>query len=101
MPSQPYGAGAFAYPGGATRMLLPDPAPDGEIYVTTAQAAKATGRQPPAIRRWVKLGYLVEVAPGLYALSAVTDAEARARDGAVRTSGTDTRARPRFHEEAA
>ena len=100
VPSQPQVAGAFAYPGGGARMLLPDPAPDGEIYISTAQAAKAMGRQPPAIRRWVRVGYLQEAAPGLYKLSDVTAAEAKARQAAVRTSGTDTRARPRFEEAA-
>lgn len=82
-------------------MLLPDPAPDGEIYVTTAQAAAAMGRRPPAVRRWVRIGYLAEAAPGLYAFSAVCAAEKRARDAAVRTSGTDARARPDFGSAAA
>lgn len=66
-------------------MLLPDPAPDGEIYVTTAQAAEAMGLKPPAIRRWVKIGYLPEAAPGVYAFSAVAAAERLARDAEART----------------
>jgi|HubBroStandDraft_6_1064221.scaffolds.fasta_scaffold191766_2 hypothetical protein len=66
-------------------MLLPDPAPDGEIYVTTAQAAEAMRLKPPAIRRWVKIGYLAEAAPGWYAFSAVTAAERLARDAEART----------------
>ncbi len=47
-------------------MLLPDPAPDGEIYLTTAQAAEAMRVKPPVVRRWVRIGYLPEVAPGWY-----------------------------------
>ncbi|HEV2255383.1 MAG TPA: hypothetical protein VGS06_19555 [Streptosporangiaceae bacterium] len=82
-------------------MLLPDPAPDGEIYLTTAQAAQAMGRKPPAIRRWVRIGYLPEAAPGLYAFSAVAAAEKRAREAAIRTSGTDARARPNFADPLA
>jgi len=60
------------------------------------------GRQPPAIRRWVKLGYLAEVegAPGWYRFSDVAAAELKARQAALRTSGTDKRARP-CHLEAA
>ena len=85
MPSQPYGARALVYLGGGARMLLPDPAPDGEIYVSTAQAAEAMRLQPPAIRRWVKIGYLPEAAPGVYAFSAVTAAEKLARDAEART----------------
>jgi hypothetical protein len=95
MPPERYSSGAFAYPGGA-RMLLPDPAPDGEIYVTTAQAAQAMGRQPPAIRRWVKLGRLPESAPGIYRLSDVAAAEQLAREAAIRTTGSDTRPQPRY-----
>ena len=87
--------------GGCARMLLPDPAPDGKVYVTTAQAALAMGRKPPAIRRWVRIGYLAEAAPGLYEFSAVTAAEKKARDAAIRTSGTDARARPNFADLAA
>ena len=82
-------------------MLLPEPAPDGQIYVSTAQAAAAMGRKPPAVRRWVRIGYLAEAAPGLYRLSDVAAAEKRARDAAIRTSGTDTRARPNFADLAA
>lgn len=96
------GAGAFAYSGAGVRaVLLPDPAQDGEIYLTTAQAAAAMGRKPPAIRRWVRIGYLAEAAPGLYRFSDVTAAEKRARDAAIRTSGTDIRARPNFASLAA
>ena len=66
-------------------MLLPDPAPDGEIYLTTKLAAQVVGLQPPAVRRWVKIGYLPEAAPGVYAFSAVTAAEKLARDAEART----------------
>ena len=101
MPSHRTVTRASAYSGGGARMLLPDPAPDGCIYLTTAQAAQVTGRKPPAIRRWVRIGYLPEAAPGLYEFSAVTRAEKLARDAAIRTSGTDVRARPNFADLAA
>ena len=66
-------------------MLLPDPAPDGEVYVTMAQAAEAMGVKPAAVRRWVRIGHLPEAAAGVYALSAVAAAEKAARDAAART----------------
>jgi excisionase family DNA binding protein len=101
MPSQPYGAGAFAYPGvGGARVLLPDAAPDGEIYVNTAQAAEAMGVKQPTIRSWVRAGRLPEPAPGWYKLSDVAAAEAIARQNAIATSGTDKRVQ-RSHLEAA
>ena len=65
-------------------MLLPDPAPDGEIYLTTAQAAEAMSVTPPARRRWVRIGYLAGVGPGFYAFSAVAAAQKAARDAAAR-----------------
>jgi hypothetical protein len=66
-------------------MLLPDPAPDGEIYLTTAQAAQAMGVKPAAVRRWVRIGHLPEAAPGVYAFGTVAAAEKAARDAAART----------------
>ena len=69
-------------------MLLPDAAPDGEVYLTTAQAAEAMGVTPRMVRYWVESGYLPEAVPGkkgrgrsaLYAFKAVTAAERLARD---------------------
>lgn len=81
-------------------MLLPDPAPDGDVYVSTAQAARAMGVKPPTIRSWVKLGYLPEAALRAYRLSDVSAAEAIARRNAIATSGTDKRVQ-RCHQEAA
>lgn len=66
-------------------MLLPDPAPDGEVYVTTGQAAEAMDVTEHTVRRWVRAGYLTRAAPGLYASSAVTAAEKLARDAEART----------------
>jgi predicted site-specific integrase-resolvase len=66
-------------------MLLPDPAPDGEIYLTTAQAAEAMDVTTHTVRRWVRSGYLTEAAPSVYAFSAVTTAERVAREAATRT----------------
>jgi len=78
-------------------MILPAAAPDGKTYLSTSQAAEAAGVQPPAVRRWVRIGYLDPVARdehgrSLYEFSAVMDAEKMARDAAVRTSGTAKRA---------
>jgi len=92
MPAHRNGVRALAYPGpkvGGARVLLPDAAPDGEVYLTTAQAAEAMGVKPPAVRRWVRIGYLPETAPGVYAFSAVTAAEKLARDAAARTRFQD------------
>lgn len=96
MPSCLPGAGAFPCPG--VRMLLPDRAPDGRVYLTVRQAAEAAGVKPPAVRRWERLGYLTRVATdsrghAIHELSAVLGAEKLARDAAVRTSGCDKRAR--------
>jgi hypothetical protein len=66
-------------------MLLPAPGPDGEVYVTTAQAAEAMGVGAPAVRYWVRKGYLPEKLPGVYALTAVTAAEKLARDAEARS----------------
>jgi predicted site-specific integrase-resolvase len=73
-------------------MLLPDPAPDGEVYVTTGQAAEAMRVTPHTVRRWVRSGYLKPAAPGLYSFTAVAAAEKRSRDAEART---------RFRQEAA
>jgi excisionase family DNA binding protein len=74
-------------------MLLPDAAPDGEVYLTTVQAAEAMSVTPRTVRYWVASGYLPEAVPGrkgrggsaLYAFSAVTGAERLARDAAAAT----------------
>jgi hypothetical protein len=95
------GAGALAYPrAGGARVQLPNPAPDGEIYVSTALAAKAMGVKPRTIHSWLALGYLPKVRPGWYKLSDVAAAEATARRNAIAVSGTDKRVR-RCRQEAA
>lgn len=96
MPSQPCARGGFRVPGGRA-LILPAIAPDGKTYLSTAQAAQAAGVQPPAVRRWVRVGYLEPVATdargrALYEFDAVMGAEKLARDAAVRTSGTAKRA---------
>lgn len=85
-------------------VLLPDESPDGETYLTTAQAAAIAGVKPPAIRRWVRIGYLTPAAKdhhgrAVYTFAAVTRAEKQARDAAIRTSGTTKRVQ-RHHEAA-
>jgi DNA-binding transcriptional MerR regulator len=70
-------------------MLLPPPAPDGRVYLTSAQAAELTGVKPPTVRSWEHKGYL-QSAPGtntrkLYAYDAVLAAARRAREAAIRT----------------
>jgi DNA-binding transcriptional MerR regulator len=85
-------------------VLLPDESSDGEIYLTAAEAAAVAGVKPPAVRRWVRIGYLTPAAKdprgrALYTFAAVTRAEKLARDAAIRTSGTTKRVR-RHHEAA-
>ena len=84
--------------------MLPDESPDGETYLTVTQAAMIAGVKPPAVRRWVKVGYLTPAAKdgrgrALYTFAAVTKAEKAARDAAIRTSGTAKRVQRR-HEAA-
>jgi len=82
-------------------MMLPDAAPDGCTYLSTAQAADLFGLTPAAIRRWVRVGYLKPRAKdarghALYDLQDVTEAEFLAREAAIRTAGTDRRVRRRI-----
>jgi predicted site-specific integrase-resolvase len=80
-------------------VLLPDAAPDDRIYLTSAQAGEVAGVSAAAVRRWEQLGYLASITEPperkLYEYDAVKKAEKMARDAAIRTSGTDTRARRR------
>lgn len=97
MPRHRYAVRGISRAGGT--MLLPDAAPDGRIYLTSAQAAEITGVKPAAVRRWEHIGYL-ESAPGtsrrkLYEYTAVLRAERLAREAAIRTSGSDTRVQRR------
>jgi len=83
-------------------MLLPDPGPDDETYLTAAQAARVFGVAASTFTGWVRKGYVAAV-PGssrrLYRLPDVACAEKKARDAAIRTSGTTKRVR-RHHEAA-
>jgi predicted site-specific integrase-resolvase len=79
-------------------VLLPAPAANEKIYLTTAQAAEAFGVSPDAVRRWVRVGYLEPAVRGergrlLFEYVAVGRAEKMARDAAIATSGTDRRVR--------
>jgi hypothetical protein len=76
-------------------------AADDRAYLRTAKAAEAFGVTPEAIHRWHRLGYVDPVATSkrdgsLWEFSALAEAEKRARDAAVATSGTDKRARRTF-----
>lgn len=81
-------------------MLLPEASPDDQIYLTSAQAGQVAGVSAAAIRRWEKLGYLSSITePGqmrLYAYEAVVTAEFRAREAAIRTSGSEARVQRHF-----
>jgi hypothetical protein len=105
MPSSALAAGGFAVCGGwllveRPDVELPEPGPDGEIYLNTKQAAAAARVAPCTITRWRSLGYL-ERLPGcssrkhLYARSAVLDAERLAWQAAIEASGTDVQIRRR------
>jgi predicted site-specific integrase-resolvase len=75
-------------------MELPEPGPDGLTYVTSATAAALLGIAPPTIRSWRAKGYLRPV-PGspsrksVYLWDDVLEAEHKARQNAIRTSGTN------------
>ncbi|MER7361905.1 hypothetical protein [Nonomuraea wenchangensis] len=70
--------------------------PDGEPCVTRQQAALLKGVKPATVDRWVRIGYLAPI-PGcpprrrLFKVSDVDEAEQRAYEAAVRTSGSDKR----------
>ena len=79
-------------------MVLPEPGPDGLIYLTSAQAGELTGVSAAAVLRWERAGYLAAAGKGsrgrrLYEYGAVIDAEFQARQAAIRTSGTDVQVR--------
>ena len=74
-------------------MDLPEPASDGLIYVTTATAARLLGVAPCTVTSWKAKGYLRPVTGSpvrrpVYAWDDVMEAEFRARQNAIRTSGT-------------
>lgn len=81
-------------------MELPPPAPDGEIYVSTKQAAMGMRVAPCTITRWRHLGYLtpIEGSPPrkpMYRWSDVIEAEYTAWQAALAASGTDVQIRRR------
>lgn len=70
--------------------------PDGEQYVTRQQAATIKGVTDKTIDRWVRVGYLTPIPgsqPGLriFRLDDVDNAETRAYEAALATSGSDKR----------
>ena len=75
-------------------MQVPDRVRDGETYVTTAEAAALMRVAVSTVSRWKAKGYLKPV-PGspprkpIYAYTDVTDAEYKARQEAIKASGTD------------
>lgn len=82
-------------------MELPDPGPDGRIYLTTAQAAKVFGVAACTISQWKARGYLQPLAGSpdrkpLYEYGALAEAEHRAWQNALRTSGSDRRIKRRW-----
>jgi hypothetical protein len=82
-------------------LLLPEPAADGLIYLTSAQAGELMGVSPAAVLRWERVGYLPAAGKGergrrLYEYGAVITAEFQAREAAIRTSGTDAQVRRHF-----
>lgn len=81
--------------------ISPHIGPDGEEYVSRQQAAKLMGVAPNTISTWVARGHLTRV-PGcpprrpLYRMADVVEAEFKAREAALRTSGSEARARRNF-----
>jgi hypothetical protein len=78
--------------------MLPTPAPDGTIWLTTRQAAAEMHVAPCTITSWRHKGYLTPhpASPPrhpLYSLGNLIDAERKARSAAWRTSGTLRRVR--------
>ena len=88
-------AGAFRVSRGCP--MLPETAPDGEIYLSGSHAAREFGVAPSTISTWARKGYLTPAASSgrraLYRMSDVAKAEKLARDAAIRTSGTAKRVR--------
>jgi len=77
---------------------LPPEGPDGKVYVTTATAAKLLRVAPCTISTWRSKGYMEPMAGSpprrpVYAWADVLEAEFRARQNAIRTSGTDAQVR--------
>lgn len=91
-----FGRGFLCFCGGGRLVELPQPAPDGRIYVNTTQAAEAMGVTKTTIGRWRSHSYL-EPLPGsprrkpLYAWDDVVEAEHRAWQAGLSTSGVDPR----------
>lgn len=88
--------GLFACSGVIRMRLEVHRDPDGEAYVTRQQAAELKGVKPRTVDRWVRIGYLkpVEGCPPrrrLFRLADVDEAELKAYQAAVRTSGSDKR----------
>lgn len=77
-------------------MELPEPAPDGRIYLCTKSAAELFGVRACTISSWKTKGLLTPL-PGspphkpLYAYDDLVQAEYTAWQNALRTSGTDKR----------
>lgn len=90
------GEGSFACSGQGVILpvQIPDRMVDGETYVTTKEAAALMRVAVSTVSRWKAKGYLKPV-PGspprkpIYAYTDVTDAEYRARQEALKASGSD------------
>lgn len=81
--------------------ITPHLGPDGEEYITRQQAAALMGVKPDTIATWERRGHLVRVEGcpprrPLYRMADVVEAEFKAREAAVRTSGAETRVRRNF-----
>lgn len=98
------GRGHFAFPGVLVRVEA-HLGPDGERYVTRAHAAELKGVSTDTLDGWVRKGYLSPV-PGcpprrrLFRLADVDEAELKAYQAAVRTSGSDKRVTRAFSDAA-
>lgn len=87
--------------------MLPDfhVGPDGEKYVTRAQAAKIKGVALGTIDGWIRKGYLASI-PGcpprhqMFKLADVDRAETTAYLAALRTSGSGRRVERRLEDAA-
>ena len=87
------------FPGGDEPPVeLPEPAPDGVIYVTTTVAARLLRVAPCTVTSWKSKRYLAPVPgspPGkpVYRWADVLEAEFTARMNAIRVAGTDVQVR--------
>ncbi len=80
-------------------------AEDGEIYLTTTDAAREFGVAHNTVSGWRSRGLLIPIPQSpphkpIYRFIDVAMAEKKARDNAIRTSGTDKRVRRQCHISA-